>query len=461
MWQHQDMMLCALDMMVPTHQSMGLWRHPLAEVEQYRDLRFWTRHAQLLESAGFDALFFADVAGVYDVFDGSGRSAIRAGMQYPMLDPLLAISGMATVTTTLGFGVTASVSYEQPYLLARRFATLDHLTDGRIAWNIVTGYQASAMRNLGATDQLPHDARYDRADEFMEVVYKLWEATFEPEALRLDTAAGVYLDPDKVHGAEHHGEHFSVPGPSLTLPGPQRVPFLFQAGSSPRGLAFGAKHAEAMFFSGTSTTSVRQLTDNARERLEAEGRARDAARMIMSITVIAAETDHAARTRYREYLDYVDQEAALALFAGWTGLDLARFDPSSTLDEVLETLTTDGEIHGNRSALQSFTTLDPGRRWTVAELAAHMAIGARGPVIVGSGSTVVDELERWLREAGVDGFNVDHGLRGVDMAAFAEHVSPELRRRGHLTQRSGDTLRARISGEDHPAATHPASAHRR
>lgn len=459
------MILCALDMMVPTHQSTGMWHHPQAEVEQYRDLAFWTEHARLLESAGFDVVFFADVAGVYDVFDGSGRTAIRTGMQYPMLDPLLAVSAMAAATATLGFGVTASVSYEQPYLLARRFSTLDHLSNGRIAWNIVTGYQASAMRNLGATDQLPHDTRYDRADEFMDVVYKLWEGTFESDALLADPASGVYLDPDKVHGADHAGEHFTVPGPCLTLPGPQRVPFLFQAGSSPRGLAFGARHAEAMFFSGTSTGSVRKLTDHARDLLEANGRQRDAAQMVMSMTVIAAATDDQAQARYREYLDHVDEDAALALFAGWTGLDLARFSPDTTLEQVLQALTDDGEIQGNRSALQSFTTLDPGRTWTVGELASHMAIGARGPVLVGSGETVADELQRWMQEAGVDGFNVDYGLRAVDMAAFAEHVSPVLRRRGLLPGRHGSTLRARVSGDgsgsDHPADTHPAAAHRR
>lgn len=455
------MILCALDMMVPTHQSTGMWRHPLADAEQYRDLGFWTGHAKLLESAGFDVVFFADVAGVYDVFDGSGRSAICSGMQYPMLDPLLAVSAMASATTTLGFGVTASVSYEQPYLLARRFSTLDHLTDGRIAWNIVTGYQASAMRNLGATDQVPHDARYNRADEFMDVVYKLWEGTFESDALQANPSTGVYLDPDKVHGANHSGEHFTVPGPALTLPGPQRVPFLFQAGSSPRGLAFGAKHAETMFFSGTSTQTVRKLTDNARDLLEESGRPRDAAQMIMSMTVIAAETDEQARQRHQEYLEHVDQEAALALFAGWTGLDLAQFPAEATLEEVLDTLTADGQIQGNRSALQSFTTLDPDRRWTVGELAAHMAIGARGPVVVGSAATVADELERWCREAGVDGFNVDYAVRAVDMAAFAEHVSPELRRRGLLAERAGSTLRGRLTGADHPADSHPAAAFRR
>lgn len=457
------MILAALDMMVPTHQSMGLWRHPDADAEQYRDLGFWIRHARLLEDAGFDALFLADVAGVYDVFDGSGRTAIRTGMQYPALDPLLAVSALAAATTTLGFGVTASVSYDQPYLLARRFATLDHLTGGRIGWNIVTGYQDSAMRNLGVGRQLPHDARYDRADEFLDVVYALWEATFAPGALRGDAEAGVYIDPDRVHGAAHAGEHFTVPGPALVAPGPQRSPYLFQAGSSPRGLAFAARHAEAMFFSGTSTASVRRLTDAARAGLVREGRGPEAARMLMSITVIAAHSDDAAAARAAQYARYADRRAALALFAGWTGLDLAPFTPETPLEQVVEMLTVDGRIEGNRSALQSFMELDPDRGWTVGELADHMCLGARGPVVVGSGARVADELERWIEEAGVDGFNIDYGLRETDMTAFAQHVSPELRRRGHLPDgpRAGATLRGRLTGEDHLPETHPGAAYRR
>ena len=430
------MILSALDMLTPTHQTSGLWRHPDADPEQYRDLRFWTAHAQLLESAGFDTVFFADVAGVYDVYGGSGRTAVRAGMQYPLLDPTLVISALATATTRLGFGVTANVSYESPFLLARRFATLDHLTGGRVAWNIVTGYQESALRNVGVPS-LPHDRRYDRADEYMSVVYGLWEGSIEPGALRIDAAANTYLDPDRVHTIDHRGEWFDVPGPAVTLPGPQRVPFLFQAGSSPRGIAFAAQHAEALFFAGTTPENVRPLVDAARERLAATGRAQSELQTITSVTVIAAD---------------VDEDAALALFAGWTGLDLALYGPDDVLEDV--------EIQGNRSALQSFTALDPDRRWTIRDLAAHMTIGGRGPVLVGSGATVADELQRWLTEAGVDGFNVDYALRGPDMAAFAEHVSPVLRARGLLREGVG-TLRGQLTGEDLLPATHPAAGFRR
>lgn len=446
------MMLSALDMLVPTHQTSGLWRHPESATEEYRDLDFWVSHSKLLEEAGFDTVFFADVAGVYDVYEGSGRTAIRAGMQYPLLDPLLLISALAAATERIGFGVTVNVSYEPPFLLARKFATLDHLTRGRIAWNIVTGYQPSASANIGA-ENLPHDERYDRAEEYMDVVYALWEGSIEPGALRIDAATNTYLDPDLVHPINHAGKYFEVPGAAVTLPGPQRVPFLFQAGSSPRGLTFAARHAEALFFAGTTPENVRPLVDAAREKLLAAGRGASELRTITSVTVIAAESDAAARERYDSYLRYVDRESALALFAGWTGLDLSTYGPDDVLEEV--------HIEGNRSALQSFTAMDPDRRWTIGDLASHITIGGRGPVFVGSGETIVDEFQRWISEAGVDGFNVDYALRGPDMQAFARYVSPVLRSRGLLTQRPGSTLRGKLSGTDLLPDTHPAASFRR
>src|SRR5690625_4678683 len=439
------MFLSALDMLVPTHQTSGLWRHPEAQHAQYSDLHFWKKHAVMLEEAGFDTMFFADVSGLYDVYEGTGTTAIRAGMQYPALDPLLLISALAAETSTIGFGVTANVSYLPPYLLARTFATLDHLTNGRIGWNIVTGYQRSALRNLGGEDLLPHDQRYDRADEYMEVVYGLWEASVEPDAIVGDVTSNTYIDPKKVHPIDHSGDWFTVPGPALVTPGPQRTPVLFQAGSSPRGIEFAVKHAEVLFFSGTSPENVRQLVDQVERRMDATGRAREDVQLITSVTIIAAETDEKAHNRYQDYTDYVDQEAALALFAGWTGLDLAQLDPDDVLEDV--------HIEGNRSALQSFTSMDPNRRWTIADLAAYMSIGGRGPVIIGSGKTVVDELQRWVNEAGVDGFNVDYALRGPDMEAFAQFVTPELRDRGLLepapiSDVAESTLRGRVFGSD-------------
>jgi FMN-dependent oxidoreductase (nitrilotriacetate monooxygenase family) len=445
----KPILLNAFDMLVPVHQSPGLWRHPDDESRRYTELKYWTGLAQKLEAGGFHGIFFADVLGQYDVYGGNADEAARGGVQFPMLDPTLIVTALAAATERIGFGVTASVTYEQPYLLARRFGTLDHLTNGRVAWNIVTSYQDSAARNLGLGEQIAHDKRYDRADEYMDVVYKLLEGSFDENAVVADRERNVYVDPTLVRGIGHAGEHFTVPGPSLTEPSAQRTPLLFQAGASARGQAFAARHAEAIFFSGYSAEMTRGWVDGVRDALEGEGRTRDAVKIFSMATVIVAETDEAAEARLADYERFVDPDAALALFAGWTGLDLSGAD----LDAPLEYASTEG----NHSALASFTKLDPTRVWTLRELAKFVTIGGRGPVIVGSPSTVADELERWIEVADIDGFNLTSAVRPADLENFARLVSPELRRRGVLPEITpGTTFRDVVMG----AGSRLASDHR-
>lgn len=257
--------LNAFDMACVGHQSAGLWRHPEDQGYRYRELGYWTELARTLETGGFDALFLADVLGVYDVYGASRDAAVLDAAQFPVNDPTAAVSAMAAVTETLGFGITLSLTYEQPYVLARRLSTLDHLTGGRVAWNIVTSYLDSAARNLGLDAQIPHDQRYEIADEYLEVCYKLWEASWEPDAVVRDPVRGVFTDPAKVHDIEHKGRYFSVPGPFLCEPSPQRTPVLFQAGASPRGVRFAAANAEAAFISGPSPQIVRGPVSALRE----------------------------------------------------------------------------------------------------------------------------------------------------------------------------------------------------
>ena len=189
----------AFQMNTPGHQSPGLWRHPRDNSHQYTNAQHWTELARLLEYGLFDAIFLADVLGVYDVYQGSVDAALKHGIQLPLNDPLALVPLMANVTRHLGFGVTCALSYEHPYPFARRMSTLDHLTKGRIGWNIVTGYLDSAARNLGLQQQLSHDERYDLADEYLEVVYKLWEQCWDDQALRRDKEKGIYTDPAHVH----------------------------------------------------------------------------------------------------------------------------------------------------------------------------------------------------------------------------------------------------------------------
>ncbi|WP_129660841.1 LLM class flavin-dependent oxidoreductase [Rothia uropygialis] len=435
----RPILINAFDMLVPVHQTPGLWRHPESRISEFDQLSYWTDLARTLEEGGFASLFLADIPGIYDVYGGNGDATARGGVQYPLLDPLVVVTAMAQGTENLGFGVTASVSYEQPYLLARTLSTLDHFTDGRVAWNIVTSYQDSAAKNLGMAGQIPHDERYDRADEYMEVMYKLFEGSFGPDAVKADPEANVFVDPEQVRPIEHEGKFFSVPGVALAHPGPQGTPFLFQAGASKRGQRFALDHAEAIFFSGGTPELVRGWTTAVRNELEARGRARDSIKIFSLATVVVAETDELAEQRLEEYKKLVDTEATLALFGGWTGVDLSGADPDSEIEHV----TTDA----NQSALASFTTLSPNKTWTVRDLAEFVAIGGRGPVIVGSPETVADELERWIEEADVDGFNLSAAVRPADLERFSRFVSPELRRRGLLDEpEPGTTLRERIGG---------------
>jgi long-chain alkane monooxygenase len=449
--------LNAFDMACVGHQSAGLWRHPEDQGYRYRELGYWTELARILEAGGFDALFLADVLGVYDVYGASRDAAVIDAAQFPVNDPTAAVSAMAAVTESLGFGITLSLTYEQPYALARRLSTLDHLTDGRVAWNIVTSYLDSAARNLGLDAQIPHDQRYEIADEYLEVCYKLWEASWESDAVVRDPLRGVFTDPAKVHDIEHQGKYFSVPGPFLCEPSPQRTPVLFQAGASPRGVKFAAAHAEAVFVSGPTPQIVRGPVQALRTAADELGRDPRSIKVFTMVTPVVAETHEGAVAKLVEYRKFVSDSGALALFGGWTGVDLAQLDPDDPLRYV--------ETNANRSALASFTTAAPERTWTVGELAQELGIGGRGPVLVGSPAEVADELERWVEEADVDGFNLAYVTTPGTFVDFAKFVVPELRRRGrvpdHPDRKEPLTLRERL-GSSGPLlpADHPGAAYR-
>lgn len=443
--------LNAFDMACVGHQSAGLWRHPDDQGYRYRELGYWTELARILEAGGFDAVFLADVLGVYDVYGASRDAAVRDAAQFPVNDPTAAVSAMAAVTESLGFGITLSLTYEQPYALARRLSTLDHLTGGRVAWNIVTSYLDSAARNLGLDAQIPHDQRYEIADEYLEVCYKLWEGSWEADAVVRHAGRAVFTDPAKVHDIEHKGRYFSVPGPFLCEPSPQRTPVLFQAGASPRGVRFAAAHAEAVFVSGPTPQIVAGPVRALRAAAADLGRDPRSIKVFTMVTPVVAETHDEAVAKLAEYRRFVSPAGALALFGGWTGVDLAELDPDAPLTYV--------ETDANRSALASFTTAAAERAWTVRELADEIGIGGRGPVLVGSPAEVADELERWVDEADVDGFNLAYVTTPGTFVDFAKFVVPELCRRGRVPgEPPRSTLRQRLGGrttllpDDHPGA---------
>lgn len=441
----------AFDMNCVGHQSPGLWTHPRDRSWQYKDLEYWTELAKLLERGRFDGIFIADVLGVYDVYKGSIETALRTGAQVPVNDPLQLVPAMAAVTEHLGFGVTASLSFEHPYTFARRLSTLDHLTKGRAGWNIVTSYLESGAKNIGLAGQTAHDNRYDLADEYMEVVYKLWEGSWEDGAVLRDRERRIFTDPAKVHPIEHQGTYFKVPGIHLSEPSPQRTPVLYQAGASDRGRRFAGEHAECTFVAVPSKTVLKKVVATIRRSVAEAGRDPRGILVYNLQTIIVDETDAKARAKYEEYLQHVDLDGALVLGSGWMGIDFGAF----SLDEPLRHIRTNAV----QSSVDAFSTANPNKVWTVRELGAWIGIGGLGPVFVGGPSTVADLIEEWVEETDVDGFNLAYAITHETFADIVEHLVPELQRRGiYKRDYAAGTLREKLFGagprlpDSHPGA---------
>ena len=435
------------------HQSPGLWTLPGDQSWRYNDPDYWIELAQILERGLFDGLFLADVLGVYDVYGGTVDAALRTASQVPVNDPLMLVAMMAQATRNLGFGVTCAVTYEHPYPFARRMSTLDHLTRGRIGWNIVTGYLDSAARNMGLDRQMAHDDRYDYAEEYLEVCYKLWEASWEPGAVLRDKAGGIFTNPSKVHAIGHAGKEFRVPGIHLCEPSPQRTPVLYQAGASARGKSFAGRHAECVFISAPSQKALKQSVLGIREAAQLEGRDPALVKIFAMFTSIVGDTEAAAKAKLEEYRSHISVEGALALLSGWTGIDMAGYAPDDAIRYI--------ENDAGRGALESFTRADPDRVWTVREVAQWVGIGGRGPVAVGTPAQVADAMEDWIDQTGIDGFNLAYVVAHDTFRDLADHVVPELQRRGrYKTEYAAGTLREKLFGGSalldgrHPAGRH-------
>ncbi|EFX02348.1 xenobiotic compound family monooxygenase [Grosmannia clavigera kw1407] len=453
----KQFILNAFVMNTPGHLTPGLWRHPRNKTDQYKKLSFWTDLAKLLDDAGFHAMFIADTLGPYDVYKGPANvvPVLASGAQYPVNDPLFLVPSMAAATKNLIFGVTASTTYDKPYALARRLSTVDHLSDGRLAWNIVTSYLDSAARNHGLDQQIPHDERYAIAHEYMDVLYKLWEGSFRDDAVVADRETGVYIATDAVRPIHHKGKYFSVPGPHFCEPSPQRTPFLFQAGVSEAGNGFGGKHGEAIFIGGQEPEGIKTTVDNIRSIAAAEGRNPDHIKVIVSIHITVAATDEEALAKRADILKYADTEGALALFGGWTGVDLSTFN-----DDDDFRLSDSPRV---RSIVRRWAATVPGTEnlpWTKRRIVEYLGLGGMGGKVVGGPATVADELERWADVSGVDGFNLSHATNPGSFEDIAEFLLPELRRRGRFrngVQKEGATAREVFLGttrlpEDHPGS---------
>ncbi len=450
----RELRLNAFAMNCVGHQSQGLWRHPQDKSPEYKHTHHWVELARLLERGRFDALFLADVVGVYDVYGGGPETALREAVQVPTNDPLLTIPPMAHATQHLAFAATVNLSHEAPLPFARRMSTLDHMTDGRIGWNIVTGYLDSGAKGAGAGNQVSHDVRYDIAEEFMNVQYGFWEGSWEDDALRCDREAGVFTDPAKVHRVTFDGEYFHVNGVHLCEPSPQRTPVLYQAGSSSRGTAFAARHAECVFVGGTSRRKMASDVGNLRKLAMQAGRTRSDVLVLALVTVITAATDEEAQAKLEDYQRYLSTSGALALVSGWTGIDFAK------PDLVQESAATSNAIQG---AAAAFTSAGAEGHRDLNSIAQSVALGGGGPVLVGGPERVADELEAWATEADLDGFNLAYALMPDTFVDVVDHLVPELQRRGLFKKDYvPGTYREKLFGRGpRLQANHPGAGHRR
>jgi FMN-dependent oxidoreductase (nitrilotriacetate monooxygenase family) len=437
------------------HISHGLWRHPQNTRHRFNDIDFWIEEAKLLEEGLFDSVFLADVIGTYDGYRGGPETALKESVQIPSNDPLLVIPAMAAVTKHLGFAATFSTTYEPPFAFARRASTLDHLTKGRFGWNIVTSYLPNAARNFSLDDEVAHDDRYALADEFLDVVYKLWEGSWDDDAVVIDRANNIYTDPSKVRYINHVSEHYRVAGPHLSEPSLQRTPLLFQAGSSPRGREFAAKHAEAVFVGGSSTEEYRNNVADVRRRAELLGRRGDQIKAYGMAVIIVGKTREDAERKADEYRQFSRAEGYLA-HAGGGGIDLAAYPREALVSDIIE-----AENRPGRGKLE-----DASRYYgkTVGESLDAVSRFDRPPFFaIGTPTEVVDTIQRWVEETDLDGFNLRQFVTPGTAEDFIELVVPELQKRGlYRTKYEDGTLRERLFGQGNAriAAEHPAAQYR-
>ncbi|MHA2787531.1 LLM class flavin-dependent oxidoreductase [Corynebacterium sp. S7] len=439
MANNRHILFNAFDMNCVAHQSPGLWKHPQDHARDYNTIDYWVNLAKTLEKGLFDGLFIADVLGTYDVYGSSNEATLRAGTQVPVNDPILLVSAMAHATQNLGFGITAGTAYEHPYPFARRLATIDHLSEGRVGWNVVTGYLPSAAQNMGETDQLPHDQRYDRADEYLEVIYKLLEGSWEDDAVQYNKETGVFTDPKKVHAINHHGEHFDVPGIAITEPSIQRTPVIYQAGASPRGLRFAGENAEAVFINSNTVETMKETVAKIRASAVEAGRDPYSIRVFAMETIITGATEQDALDKLAEYKQYIDPVGGLTLMSGWTGADLSLYD----LDEPI----TNIESNAIQSTAATISNGTGEGAWTVRKLGESTGIGGFGPVLVGSGAQVASELARIQDETDLDGFNFAYAITPGSFEDIVEYVVPELQKLGrYKTKYTPGSLRNKLFG---------------
>jgi FMN-dependent oxidoreductase (nitrilotriacetate monooxygenase family) len=432
--------------------SQGLWAHPEQHTYRYKELSYWIELAQLLERGFFDFLFLADSYGYPWLHGETPDVTFEQAVEVPKNDPLLLIPALAAATTDLNFAVTSSTTFEEPYANARRFTTLDHLTNGRIGWNVVTTSSA-VVSELFGRQPIPHDERYARAQDFIDLSYKLFEGSWEDGSVLVDKAARRYADPSRIHAISHDGPYFTSHGYFNSEPSPQRTPVILQAGASSTGRAFAAANAELVFLQGKDAAMLRKQVDDLRASAVAAGRGSAAIKAISGLSVVTGSSSAEAEDRLEEYLSWVDADAARAYYAMMTGVDLAALDPNASFS----TVTTEG----GRTQVERY------KDTSVREAAADfIRRGMRELIVTGTPAEVGEQIAALVEETDLDGFNFTPFVSPGSYREFGQQVVPELQRAGLVrTERSAMTFRERLFGagnarlpEEHPGSRFRAGA---
>jgi len=415
--------------MRPTTIHTGAWRYPGAFKDANFNLGHITRFAQRLEDAKFDAFFMADHLAVLNM----PVEALKRSHTVTSFDPLTLLPALAVQTKHLGLIATASTTFEPAYMIARRFASLDHISGGRAGWNIVTTSNPDAALNFGLDEHMEHDERYARAREFYDVVTGLWDS-FADDAFVRDVDSGVFFEPERMHVLNHKGRYLSVRGPLNIARPVQGWPVIVQAGASEAGRQLAAETAEVVFAAGSRLEDDQAFYADVKGRAEKAGRDPEGIKILPGAFVVVGETDDEAREKRLKLDSLVHYESAIASLSIALGTDASKFDPDGPLPAIPES-------NQSRSGRARVVALAARDKLTVRQLAQRLG-GYAGLAFVGSPKTVADGLERWFVERGCDGFNIMFPYLPEGLEDFVTKIVPELQRRGLFRREyEGPTLR--------------------
>ncbi|MEI5663946.1 LLM class flavin-dependent oxidoreductase [Bosea sp. CCNWLW174] len=427
--------------MRPVSIHTGAWRYPGAYPDANFNFGHLKRFAQKLEAGKFDAFFMADHLAVLNM----PVEALKRSHTVTSFEPFTLLSALAGATERIGLVATASTTFDAPYHIARRFASLDHISGGRAGWNIVTTSNPDAAPNFGLDAEVDHGERYDRAREFYDVVTGLWDS-FADDAFIRDRESGLYFDPDKMRRLDHKGEHLSVRGPLNIARPPQGWPVIVQAGASEPGRQLAAETAEVVFAAHGTLAAGQAFYADVKGRMEQAGRNPDHLKILPGVLTVVGDSVEEAREK-RALLDsFVHYDSAIASLSIALGHDATGFDPDGPLPEIPET-------NHSKSGRERTIALARRENLTVRQLAQRLG-GYGGLAFVGTPKTIADEMEQWLTERGSDGFNVMFPYLPEGLDDFVDKVVPELQRRGLFRREyQGPTLR------DHLGLPRPANRH--